>query len=233
MTLPLLLLPGMMCDARLFAPQIEALGSGREVRVGDITGADRVERIAAQVLDAAPQRFALAGLSMGGIVAMEVARQRPDRVAGLALLDTNPLAESEEVRARRAPQIERVRAGGLAEVMANEMKPFYLGPHPRRDEILALCMDMALDLGPDVFIRQSLALRDRPDQTDTLRRIRTPALVLCGRDDRLCPVSRHELMVDIIPHAQLTIIENAGHLPTLEAPDGVTTALNEWLARIG
>ena len=228
MTAPLILLPGMMCDARLFAPQSAVL----DATVMPITAADTVQALAAEVLRSAPDRFALGGLSMGGIVAMEVVRQAPDRIAGLALMDTNPLAETADVKARRQPQIDKVRAGGLAHVMRDEMKPHYLADGPDRDAILDLCMEMALDLGAEVFVRQSRALRDRPDQTETLRGYDGPALVLCGRDDRLCPVTRHELMHALLPHATLRIIEGAGHLPTLERPAETTQALQNWLEEI-
>ncbi len=227
--LPLLLLPGMMCDARLFAPQIAALSPDRPVTVPDLTGQDTMAVLAAAVLASAPERFALAGLSMGGIVAMEVIRQAPGRVARLALLDTNPRAELPEVQARRAPQIARARAGQLAEVIRGEMVPNYLAEGTDRPEIRALCLEMALDLGTDAFIRQSVALRDRPDQQESLRAVAVPTLILCGREDRLCPVERHELMHGLIPGSRLTIIEGAGHLPTLETPDATTAALTRWL----
>jgi pimeloyl-ACP methyl ester carboxylesterase len=221
--LPLILLPGMMCDARLFAPQVAGL-AGREVSVLPIEAHDTVAALAVDVLAAAPARFALAGLSMGGIVAMEVLRQAPDRVARIALMDTNPLAERPEVQARRGPQIAAAKAGRLREVIRDEMKPNYLAPGPRRAEVLDLCMAMALDLGPEVFVRQSLALRDRPDQQEVLRGVRVPALVLCGAGDMLCPLERHELMRDLIPGAVLRVIEGAAHLPTLEQPEAVTEA---------
>ncbi|WP_417522504.1 alpha/beta fold hydrolase [Marinovum sp.] len=228
---PLLLLPGMMCDARLFAPQIAAVSGSRPVHCAPIGGHDSMQALAEEVLAHAPPRFALAGLSMGGIVAMEVLRQAPERVAGLALLDTNPKAELAEVRARREPQIASVREGRLAQVMRDEMKPNYLTDGPRRGEILDLCMDMALALGPEVFVNQSRALAGRPDQQETLRTYGGPALVLCGRDDALCPVARHELMADLLPDATLTIIEGAGHLPTLEQPQETNAALARWLER--
>ncbi len=226
---PLVLLPGMMCDARLFAPQIDALTDRVPVHPLPIDGADSMEALAAIALRAAPDRFALAGLSMGGIVAMEMLRQAPERVEKLALMDTNPLAELPEVQARRAPQIEKARTGHLAEVIRDEMKPNYLADGPDRPRILELCMDMALDLGPEVFIRQSIALRDRPDQTATLRGYRGKSLVLCGAGDVLCPVSRHELMHRLLAASQLEIIEGAAHMPTLERPEETTAALIRWL----
>ena len=229
MTLPLVLLPGMMCDARLFFPQISSLSGRRAVMVAPMGGANTMAELAREVLENAPPRFALAGLSMGGILAMEVLRQAPERVDRLALLDTNPRAESPEVKARRAPQMEAVKAGRLREVMRDEMKPNYLVESPRKQQILDLCMDMALDLGPKVFLNQSIALRDRPDQQDTLAAYKGKALVLCGRHDALCPVERHELMHGLLENSHLEIIENAGHLPTLEEPEHTTAALIRWL----
>lgn len=229
MALPLVLLPGMMCDGRLFGPQIAALSAARPILVPDLTGADTMADLAAQVLAVAPERFALAGLSMGGIVAMAVIRQAPDRVAALALMDTNPRAELPEVQARRAPQIAKVQAGGLAAVMRDEMKPLYLADTPDRARLLDLCMDMALTLGPEAFVRQSIALRDRPDQQDTLRAVSVPTLILCGREDALCPLERHSLMHALIPGSVLCVIDGAGHLPPLERPNDTTAALLRWL----
>lgn len=227
--IPLLLLPGMMCDARLFLPQIAALSRDRALMVAPVSGAGSMDALAQDVLAHAPPRFALAGLSMGGILAMEILRQAPDRVARLALLDTNPCAEADAVRRRRAPQMEAARNGRLREVMRDEMKPNYLVDSPRKQGILDLCMDMALDLGPEVFLNQSIALRDRRDQQETLRGYSGPSLVLCGRHDALCPVGRHELMHGLLANSRLEIVENAGHLPTLEDPETTTAALIRWL----
>jgi pimeloyl-ACP methyl ester carboxylesterase len=218
-----------MCDARLFGPQIAAFSGLRPVHLATIAGADRVEALAAALLRAAPLRFALAGLSMGGIVAMEALRQAPDRVERIALLDTNPLAETPEVAARREPQIARARAGRLAEVVRDELAPLYLAAGSARGDILDLVLAMAEALGPAVFERQSRALQTRPDQTATLRAFRGPALVLCGAEDRLCPVARHELMHALLPASTLEIVPGAGHLPTLEQPAAVQAAIARWL----
>ena len=226
---PLVLLPGMMCDARLFGPQIAELSADTAVMVAPITQGERVEEIASHLLDQLPHRFALAGLSMGGIVAMEILRRAPDRVSRIALLDTNPLAETPQVAAAREPQIVAVRAGRMQDVMRDEMKPNYLAPGPHRGDVLDLVMDMAEALGPEVFVRQSRALQRRPDQQTTLRKCRAPALVLCGAHDTLCPVKRHEFMAELIPNATLRVMEHSGHLPTLEQPAETTRALREWL----
>lgn len=224
-----MLLPGMMCDARLFEPQVNALSKQCDVYVVPITEFDTMGELADEVLLNAPAKFALAGLSMGGIVAMEIMAKAPERVERLALLDTNPLAEQEAISQNRLRQIEKIRSGDLMGVMRDEMKPLYLTDGPERDDHLALCMDMALSLGADVFIRQSSALASRPDQTNTLRSINVPTLVLCGCDDTLCPVERHELMHELIPNSRLSIVNDAGHLPTLENPAETNQHLVEWL----
>ncbi|MEM9638640.1 MAG: alpha/beta fold hydrolase [Pseudomonadota bacterium] len=226
---PLVFLPGLMCDARLFGPQIAALSSDTSVMVAPVTQGERIEEIASGLLDQMPSRFALAGLSMGGIVAMEILRRAPDRVTRIALMDTNPLAETPQVAAAREPQIVAARTGRMLDVMREEMKPNYLAPGPHKQSVLDLVMDMADALGPEVFVRQSRALQRRRDQQSTLRKCKVPALVLCGAHDALCPVKRHEFMSELIPYATLRVLEHAGHLPTLEQPDETTQALRDWM----
>jgi len=226
---PLVLLPGMMCDARLFKHQVEYFSSTREVLVLPITEQPSVSRLADDILNCAPDKFALAGLSMGGIVAMDIMAKAPERVERLALLDTNPLAEPEQTTRNRLLQIQQVEAGKLADVMRDEMKPLYLVEGPERQGHLDLCMDMAMTLGASVFIRQSKALSSRVDQTETLRGIEVPTLVLCGKHDVLCPVSRHEYMHQKIASSRLRVIDDAGHLPTLENARETNHALADWL----
>lgn len=232
MSVPLILLPGMMCDARLFGPQINILRRERQVGVIDLVGSSSMEGLAHRVIKHAPHQFALAGLSMGGIVAMEVARQCPERIQGLALMDTNPLAEVEEVRKRRVPQMDRVNSGELFQVMQNDMKPNYLANGFENQSIMDLCMEMAIGLGAGVFCDQSLALRDRPDQSETLANFRKPSLVLYGSQDKLCPRSRHELMHSLLSNSKLHEVDGAGHLPTLEQPLITTLLLRKWLKEI-
>lgn len=227
---PLVLLPGMMCDARLFAPQIAALSCVRSVMVANLARAERIEDMARQVLEEAPPRFALAGLSMGGIVAMEVIRRAPERVTRLALMDTNPLAETPAIAAAREPQIVAARSGRMLEVLRDEMMPLYAAPGVGQAAMQPLVLDMAQALGPEVFVAQSRALQRRPDQQRSLREIAVPVLVLCGRHDALCPLRRHELMRDLIPRAVMEVIEDAGHLPVLEQPEATTAALHRWLS---
>lgn len=226
---PLLLLPGMMCDGRLFTPQLHAFSDERMVTVGALTGANTIEGLADLILANAPPSFALAGLSMGGICAMEIVRQAPQRVTRLALLDTNALPDAPHLAPVRDGQVRRALAGELRMVMRDEMKPNYLADGPDRQTILDLCMTMAETLGPQVFADQSLALKARPDQRETLRGVTVPTLILCGEDDRLCPLERHTLMHELVPGSTLSVIKGAGHLPTLEQPAATNEMLRRWL----
>ena len=223
-------LPGLMCDRRLWVPQVAALP--QTAVFADTTRADNFKRMASQVLAAAPSRFALAGLSMGGILAFEIWRQAPERVTHLALLDTNPHPESPERKSMRFQQIEAALNGGLRELAVESLKPMYLAESRRDDDaLLGTILDMALDLGPEVFERQSLALRERVDSVPTLASIDCPVLVACGAEDRLCPPKLHELMATAIPGARLCVIDDCGHLATLERPDVVNRELQTLFAQ--
>ena len=226
---PLLLLPGMMCDARLFAPQVAEFAAQRQVMVMPLTGRESIKKLAEDILRDAPHHFALLGLSMGGIVAMEMLRQAPERISRLALLDTNPLADTPERKLVREQQIKRVEAGELRTIMRDEMKPNYLAESENKNEILELCMDMAELLGPQVFIEQSRALRSRPDQCETLKTVQVPTLIACGEHDSLCPIEKHQLMHELVSGSQLSVIRQAGHLPTLEQAGLMNQQLMLWL----
>ena len=228
----LLLLPGMMCDAGLWQAQVDALQDQYNVHVGDIGCADKVSDIAQDVLAAAPAQFAVAGLSMGGIVAMEMWRQAPERIQRIALLDTNFRADVPDRFDIRNRQIAQVRAGALREVLRDELKPNYLASGQQRNiALLDEVVEMGVRQGAGVFERQSLALRDRPDSSTTLPTIDRPVLVLCGDEDRLCSPELHREMVALLPDAELEIINNCGHLSTMEQPEAVNRALRSWLCR--
>ena len=223
------MIPGMMCDERIFAPQIEELVSKRSVHIADISKHDNISDLAADVLSNAPPKFCLVGHSMGGIVAMEICAQDPKRIEKLVLIDTNPLAELEEVKLKREPQISDALSGKLVDVIRDEMKPNYLASSENQDIILNICMEMALSLGPKVFINQSRALQTRADQQSNIQSINIPVLIMCGSEDKLCTVERHEMMHNMISNSELKIINNAGHMPTLEQPSETTEVLKEWL----
>ena len=225
------MVPGMMCDERIFSPQIEALSQNLEVTIADISNFSSVRELASDVLKKAPKKFSLLGHSMGGIVAMEIYSQEPNRIEKLILMDTNPKAELDEVKLKREPQIRDVNKGKLLEVMRDEMKPNYLAESENKRSVLNVCMDMALNLGPDVFINQSRALQSRLDQQNTIQSIKIPVLIMCGSEDKLCPVERHEMMHNMISDSDFIIINNAGHMPTLEQPRETTEVIKEWLMR--
>ncbi len=226
--LPVLLLPGFLCDARAYAGLIGALSRQVSVHVANLTRSDCVEALATQVLRQAPLRFVALGHSLGGMVAMAMLRQAPERMAHLALLDADPLPERSPVRDWQAGLMERVDRGGFGDVVA-EMLPALVGTGPARTDALALWRTMAADLGPRVFLRQARALCDRPDLQDALERARPGALVLAGADDRMCPRDRQERLVTLLPGARLELIAASGHLPMLEAADATAGAVHSWL----
>lgn len=226
----LLLLPGMMCHAGLWQHQEREFAGEYRLHHGVISQDDQVSGIAAAVLEEAPASFALAGLSMGGIVAMEMWRQAPARIERMALLDTNFRPDTAQRKTMRNRQINEVRQGKLGALLKDELKPNYLAAcHRRNTALLDEVLEMGLTLGEDVFERQSLALRDRPDSSVTLAEISCPTLVLCGDEDSLCSPELHREMASMIPGATLEIIQNCGHLSTMEQPQAVNNALRAWL----
>lgn len=228
----LVLLPGMMCDERLFSAQRAALEDAYDIVTPRLAGSESVEGLAHSVLNqAGVGPLNVAGLSMGGIVAMAMLEAAPKSIGRLALLDTNHLADLPARQAIRDRQIADVRAGKLREVIIDEMKPNYLAAANRgRRDLLDLLVDMAMDLGPDVFISQSLALRNRPSFEATLRSFEGPALVLHGAEDQLCPPERHREIASLLRSPLLVEIPGAGHLPTLEKPEAVLASIKKWLA---
>ena len=222
-------LPGLMCDARLFGPQIADLSRDRSIMVAPTAGGERIEEIASGLLDVLPKRFALVGHDFGGMVAMEVLRRAPERVSRLALVSTHPLPETPQQAAERDPRIIRARAGKMLESLAEDFPPQAVAEVAWRAEISALLQDMAKVLGVEAYVRQSRALQRRRDQQPTLRKVAVPALVLCGSEDPVTPVKRHNFMAELIPGATLRVLDGVGHFPTMEAPDAVTQALRDWL----
>ncbi|MDN3575512.1 alpha/beta fold hydrolase [Chitinimonas viridis] len=225
----LLLLPGLLNDARLWQHQTAVLGNMAHVAIADLTGADSIAALATTVLAQAPaERFALAGLSMGGYVALEIMRQAPERVLALALLDTSARPDSAQATENRLGLMELAEKDFPA-VLAT-LLPRLLHPSQLHDAALVGTVnDMATDLGKQVFIRQQTAILGRPDSRPTLGAIRCPTLVLCGKDDVITPLEVHEELVAGIAGAKLVVIETCGHLSTLCQPQQVAEALEVWL----
>ncbi len=197
-----------------------------------MSGANSMAALAQNVLATAPDSFALIGLSMGGILAFELWRQAPERISHLGLIDTNPFAESPERRSLRLEQIDKALNGGLRGMAIESLKPLYLADSNRNNEsLLHEILDMAMDLGPDVFRDQSYALLGRSDSTALLPTIDVPTAVICGAEDMLCPPANHEYMASEIPDATLSIIVDCGHLASMEQPEMVTDQIKMLLAR--
>ena len=228
--IPLLLVPGLLCSAALWRPQMAALSDVAHSVIGDTTQDDSFSAMARRILAAAPSRFALAGLSMGGYIAQEIMRQAPERVTHLALLDTSARSDSPEQHARRLGLIELAEKGEFKGVTPR-LLPLFIHPARLEDEPLThTVMEMAETVGKDAFLRQQKAIMGRPDGRADLRRIACPTLVLCGRQDVLTPVELHEEIASLVPGARFTVIEDCGHLSTLEKPRSVATAFRQWLA---
>ena len=232
MTLPVLFLPGLLCDSDLWTGQLAALSAERPVAVASLTGSDTMAGLAEAALASAPQRFALAALSMGGYVALEIMRRAPERVAGLALIDTSARPDTEEQSRRRRALIALARTGRFKGVTPR-LLPLLLHPARLEDPVLTgRVMAMAARIGRDAFLRQQTAILGRPDSRPDLPRIACPAVVVCGRQDELTPLPVSEEMAGLIPGAALVVVEDSGHLSTMERPEAVNAALAAWLGRL-
>jgi pimeloyl-ACP methyl ester carboxylesterase len=223
------LIPGLSCSARLYAAQIPVLWPFGAVTVADHRRDDSLEKIVARLLTAAPPKFALVGLSMGGYIALEVLRQAPERVLKVALLDTGPRVDDDARRAVRDGQIELARNGKMSEVVETLWRVWV---HPSRQtdaELKRTVYMMADETGVDAFVRQLTALKSRPDSRPGLGTIRCPTLVLVGDSDQATPPELSREIVAGIAGARLVVVPECGHLSTLERPDAVNRALVEWM----
>jgi pimeloyl-ACP methyl ester carboxylesterase len=226
----LVLLPGLLCDRALWEPQIRRFGDRIDCRVADLTGADSMADLARSVLESAPERFALAGLSMGGYVALEMLRHAPERVERLALLDTSARPDTGDQLKRRRGLLALSRRGRFQGVTPR-LLPLLI--HPERLEeadLTAIVTGMAERIGRDAFVRQQTAIMGRIDSRPHLGRIACPTLVVCGRQDALTPLELSEELAGSIAGARLAVVEQCGHLSTLERPEAVNEALAAWLA---
>jgi pimeloyl-ACP methyl ester carboxylesterase len=229
-SLPVVLVPGLNCSPRLYAAQLPALWRFGPVTVADHTRDDIMARIAKRILEAAPPRFALAGLSMGGYIALEIVRQAADRVARLALLDTGSRADTPEASAKRQINIARTEAGQFDDVIGPQF-PLYVHPARANDAALkAEYLAMCHEVGPEAYVRQQRAIMARVDSRPLLATIRCPTLVLVGAQDEATPPALSDEMADAIPRARLVQLADCGHLSTLERPETVTKELVAWLS---
>jgi pimeloyl-ACP methyl ester carboxylesterase len=224
----LILLPGLLCDERLWWHQMETLGDIAEVRCANLTGQETISCMAGAVLADAPERFAVAGLSMGGLVAFEIMRQAWERVTHLALLDTNHRPFTREQTENYQMYIEMAKSGQFDDITNVHLLPLLTN---QRDDLTGTICSMAQAIGKVAFIRQARATMNRPDSSETLKRVQCPTLVLGGREDALCPVDWHQDMAALADNSSLVIVDNCGHLSSLEQPEAVSTALRQWLGQ--
>ncbi len=229
-SLPLVLVPGLMCSARLYGPQVAALWPQGPVTVADHRhGGDTMASIAAAILAVAPARFALAGLSMGGYIAFEMMRQAPQRIARLALLDTSARPDTPEQKEGRAKFIAMAEAGKLDDIVET-LTPRFLHPDHLKDKALTdTVRAMAQDTGAEAFVRQAKAIMSRPDSRPLLAEIGCPTLVLVGDSDVVTPPELAKEIAAGILGSKLVVVPNCGHLSTIEKPDAVNRAMSEWL----
>jgi len=225
----LLLLPGLLNDARLWQWQVSALSEIAHVSVADLTQADSIASMAAYALAQLPaEKFALAGLSMGGYVALEIMRQAPERVVALALLDTSARPDASEATETRR-RLMKLAETNFPAVLDLRLSKLIHAAHRADHAIVEVITAMSNTVGKKVFARQQEAIIGRIDSRPFLSQIKCPTLVLCGREDETTPVALHEEMAAAIPHARLVIVEECGHLSTLDQPRQVTEALRQWL----
>lgn len=226
---PLVLIPPMLCDARVFGPQINAFSREWPVMIAPTSFGERMEEIASSILSWAPAKFALAGMSMGGAVALEMLRRGPDRITRIALISTTALGETPQAASAREPLIVAARSGRFHDVIHKEMSPAWLADGPDRLAITNLITDMGQAIGAEAYVRQARAMQRRKDLQGTLRLVKQPTLVMCGAEDSLMPPRRHEFLAELVPYAQLEIVPGAGHLPTLEQPEITNHILRTWM----
>lgn len=222
-TTPVIFLPGSLCDERVFADQLREIDQPCEV--ADLTLDDSIAAMAIRVLRAAPPRFALVGLSMGGIVASEIARLASERVLAMALLDTNlGVADDLQLRTRRRWASD-VRSGRFAQVVEELVPALTISPEAHGP----LIVEMATAVGPAGFLRQNEALLHRRDQLSIVSRFHGPILIACGSHDRLCSPRVHADLAARFAHARLLVVEQAGHLSSIDQPVALTRGLTDWL----
>ncbi len=228
MTDALVFVPDLLCDARLFGPQLAELSAQHFILACPVTSSGRMADLAQTVLDQAPPQFALVGAGLGGVVAMEIMARAPDRLSRVALISTSPLQESPFDAMAYEPMLIAARAGRLTEVVS---ELFAVTAEDADGQMLPLLQDMAMNIGLEGFVNQVRALQRHRDMQVVLRKSTCPVQVICGANDPLTPLKRHEVMTEFLGDGELSVVPDAGHVPTLQNPSAVTQILRRWLSR--
>ena len=236
-SLPLMLLPGLMCDHAVWEPLLPWLTKDRECRMVDHGQADSLVQMAKQLLQDAPAHMVLAGHSMGARVALEVLRLAPDRVKGVALLDTGylpkPTGEAGEEEARKRFHLLKIAQEQGVRAMANVWVQGMVHPDRLADtELIERILRMFDRKSADIFANQIHALLNRPDGSDVLRAIDVPTLLMCGKQDAWSTPAQHQAMNALATHATFDVIDDAGHMAPMERPEAVAASMLRWLAQI-
>ncbi|RZA12947.1 MAG: alpha/beta fold hydrolase [Lysobacteraceae bacterium] len=225
----LVLIPGLAADARMWRAQTAALAEWQPVVATAHAQQDSIEAMAAAVLDQHPGVLLLCGASMGGMVAMEAARQAPTRVRGLALLGTNARPETPEMRAVREAAVALFAQGRVEEVIRPNVGFAFHAGQAADPALVQAYLDFVLDAGADTLIRQNRAVMARPDARLHLPSVRCATLVMCGENDVLTPPECSREIAGLVPRAELILLPECGHMLTMEQPEAVNTALIGWL----
>lgn len=225
----LILVPGTLCDAMAWQYQIEHLSDIARPAVPDLRGYDSLADMAAMILERAPPKFALAGHSMGGRIALEIVRVAADRVETLALLDTTVTPKQAGEDERRARTVACAREQGMDALLATWI-PQIIHPDRTRDmKLVKELTAMMMRFTPEDVARQNQAMLTRADLVPVVSTIACPVMLLCGRQDRYSPLERHQEMLAMISRGSLSVIEDCGHMSTMERPEAVTRLMREWL----
>lgn len=215
----IVLMPGMMCNQDVFSHQINVLENFFNVIVIEFNEHRDIELGVKNLVSNLPNKFHLLGHSMGGIVAMELVKQHSKRVLSLALLNTNPYEEKQELKDKRNKTLKELDSLDLISLMKSDYISRYFPDDCRdKNKLIQQCVDMASILDKKVFYNQSVALRDRKDQTSILENVDCKTLIICGERDQLCPVSYHSDMNKMIKSSDLIVLEGVGHMPIIECP---------------
>jgi len=228
--IPIVLVPGLLCTAEVFAPQVVALWPFGPITIASTLEGKTMAEMAAAILAAAPPRFALAGISMGGYVCLEIIRQAPERVLKLALLDTSARADTPEQIAQRRALVAQADSGDFPALAAQLLNAIMHPAHQNDATLQAVNGRMGTTVGSAGYARQMQAIIDRVDSRSGLAKIAVPTLILVGDCDALTPLDRSQEMAAAIPGARLVVVQDCGHASTLEQPEAVNRALVDWIA---
>jgi len=220
----------VLCDEEVWQGQLPALRAQYDVRVVSFQAFDTLAAMAGHVLDGAPEQFSLAGHSMGGRVALEVYRRAAGRVTRLALLDSGFEPPSRDEAQKRGAMVERAAAEGIEAIAESWARPMIGRSNQADADLLARIVGMVGRMSPQIYARQTRALLSRPDAADVLATVACPTLILCGQEDAWSPPERHQRMAEMIPGAQLRLIDRCGHMSMMERPAEVLAALGEWMS---